>query len=61
MGNCCESALDKNNVTVSVGKRPQKYCSGFQPGEDTIIDQVLDDRMIAGRVGEGKIELIVRI
>lgn len=41
--------------------RPARQNAGYVRGEDELIDKLLDDTPIGGRVGEEKIELVEKI
>ncbi len=47
-------------VLQQTTKKPKAY-TGYTPGTDEIIDNILDEREVAGLVGEEKIELVERI
>lgn len=59
MGNCC-TAERQVEVVVGTGKKPKAYTS-YSPGEDKIIDEILDDKVVAGLSGVDKILLIQKI
>ena len=42
-------------------KKPLKYHAEYHQGEDELLDALLDERPVAGRVGLDKIELVEKI
>ena len=46
---------------VRDSKKPKKYHAEYHYGEDELLDALLDERPVSGRVGIDKIELVVKI
>ena len=61
MGNCCHGEKEAELVIPKHNERPTAAQSGYQRGDDDVLDKILDDTEIGGKRGEEKLEYIERI
>jgi hypothetical protein len=62
MGNCCAAENQREEVVIAntSTKKPKAF-TAYSPGDDKMIDDILDDREVAGYSGVEKIILIEKI